>query len=264
MNMAEKLCLQWNDFKENVSSSFGELREDADLTDVTLVCEDGKQVEAHKVILASSSPFFMHFFKKNKHSHPLIYMRGLQLEDLLAILDFLYFGEANIFQDNLDSFLALAEELKLKGLTATENTRGNQQQTIESSPSNEMFLEKSEKKTKQSINSVNMEYGNSANFDKAVAVQNNSVNIELQDLDQQIKSMMTMTIVRPPDGNGFLATCNVCGKESPSRAMPQHIESNHITGFSHACNICGKTSRSRNALATHKHSYHKTLLQDQK
>ena len=50
MNTTEKLCLQWNDFKENIASSFGELREDRDLTDVTLVCEDGKQVEAHKVI----------------------------------------------------------------------------------------------------------------------------------------------------------------------------------------------------------------------
>ena len=179
-------------------------------------------------------------------------------------MDFLYFGEANIFQDNLDPFLALAEELKLKGLTATENFSENQKQTIESSPSHEMFPEKSEKKTKQSIYSPNMEYQSSANFDTAVAVQNNSFNVELQDLDQQIKSMMTMTNVRPPDGNGYLATCNICGKESPSRAMPQHIESNHITGFSHACNICGKTSRSRNALATHKHSYHKTLLQDQK
>ena len=214
--------------------------------------------------MASSSPFFMQIFKKNKHSHPLIYMRGLKSEDLLAILDFHYFGEANIFQDNLDSFLALAEELKLKGLTATENLGKNQKQTLERRPSNEMFLEKCEKKTKPSINSVNMEYQSSTNFDTAFAVQNNLANVELQDLDQQIKSMMTMTNVRPPGGIGYIATCNVCGKETPSRAMPQHIESNHITGFSHACNICGKTSRSRNALATHKHSYHKTLLQDQK
>ena len=36
MNASEKLCLQWNDFKDNVTSSFGELREDKDLTDVTL------------------------------------------------------------------------------------------------------------------------------------------------------------------------------------------------------------------------------------
>ena len=112
VNMTEKLCLQWNDFKVNVSSSFGELREDKDLTDVTLVCEDGSQVEAHKVILAASSPFFMNILKRNKHPHPLIYMRGLKSEDLVAIVDFLYLGEANVFQESLDSFLAIAEELK--------------------------------------------------------------------------------------------------------------------------------------------------------
>ena len=54
--MSEKICLQWNDFQENVKSAFGNMREDKDFTDVTLVCEDGEQVEAHKVILAASSP----------------------------------------------------------------------------------------------------------------------------------------------------------------------------------------------------------------
>ena len=48
--MSEQLCLQWNDFKENVISAFGNLRNDKEFTDVTLACEDGKQMEAHKVI----------------------------------------------------------------------------------------------------------------------------------------------------------------------------------------------------------------------
>ena len=56
--MSEKLCLQWSDFQENIKSAIGNLREDKDLQDVTLVSEDGQQVEAHKVVLASSSPFF--------------------------------------------------------------------------------------------------------------------------------------------------------------------------------------------------------------
>ena len=56
--MSEKLCLQWNDFKDNITASFGTLRRDEDFADVTLACEDGKQVEAHKVILATSSPVF--------------------------------------------------------------------------------------------------------------------------------------------------------------------------------------------------------------
>ena len=67
--MSEKLCLQWNDFKENVVNTFGSLKEDKDFTDVTLACEDGKQVEAHKVILAASSPFFQDILKRNKHAH---------------------------------------------------------------------------------------------------------------------------------------------------------------------------------------------------
>ena len=119
--MSEKLCLQWNDFQDNVKSAFGNLRESLDFVDVTLACEDGHQVEAHKVILAAASPFFQSVFKTNKHSHPLIFMRGVKSEVLLALLDFLYFGEANIFQEHLDSFLAIAEELQLKGLMGTNN-----------------------------------------------------------------------------------------------------------------------------------------------
>ena len=69
----EKLCLQWNDFKENVSSAFGDLRQDKEFADVTLVCEDGQEVEAHKMVLVASSPFFLNVLKRNKHSHPLHY-----------------------------------------------------------------------------------------------------------------------------------------------------------------------------------------------
>ena len=70
--MSEKLCLQWNDFKDNAINAFGSLRDDNDFADVTLACEDGHQIEAHKVVLAASSPFFQAILKKNKHSHPLI------------------------------------------------------------------------------------------------------------------------------------------------------------------------------------------------
>ena len=57
MNTSEKLCLNWNDFKDNISHAFGDLRKDNDFLDVTLACEDG-QVEAHKVVLASLSLLF--------------------------------------------------------------------------------------------------------------------------------------------------------------------------------------------------------------
>ena len=135
MNNSDKLCLQWNDFRANISASFGHLRTDGDLTDVTLACEDGSQVEAHKVVLAASSPFFMDLLKKNKHNHPLIYMRGLKSNNLVAILDFLYRGEANILQESLDSFLALAEELQLKGLAGGNGNDKKQEERSIKAPS---------------------------------------------------------------------------------------------------------------------------------
>ena len=91
---ADKLRLQWNDFGDNVKAAFGQHRGNKEFADVTLACEDGQQVEAHKLILASSSPFFKDILKRNKHPHPLIYMKGVKSENLMAIVDFVYSGEA--------------------------------------------------------------------------------------------------------------------------------------------------------------------------
>ena len=122
--MSETLCLQWNDYNENAMNAFGSLREDKDFTDVTLVCEDGRQLEVHKVVLAISSPVLDNILRSHKHSTPLIYFRGVKSEDLAAVVDFLYCGEANVSQENLDSFLALAEEFQLKGLLPTRKKDG--------------------------------------------------------------------------------------------------------------------------------------------
>merc|ERR1712129_395108 len=146
----EKLCLKWNDFKESSIAAFRTLREDREFSDVTLACEDGQQVEAHKVILASNSPFFMNILKRNKHSHPLIYMRGLKTEDLIAIVDFLYLGEANVYQDNLDSFLAVAEELQLKGLMGSSPKK-----EAEEKPNNSLLQKETYKPVQKKIYSQN-------------------------------------------------------------------------------------------------------------
>ena len=57
-------------------------------------------------------------------------MRGLKSADLLAIVDFLYCGEAKVYQENLDYFLAIAEELQLKGFMGNVNSdEANQTKT---------------------------------------------------------------------------------------------------------------------------------------
>jgi len=116
MGASEKFCLKWNDFEANISLAFRELREDKDFFDITLVCED-EQLEAHKVVLSACSPFFRALLKRNKHQHPMLYLRGVQAAELVAVLTFMYHGEVNVAQEELNSFLGLAEDLQVKGLT---------------------------------------------------------------------------------------------------------------------------------------------------
>ena len=115
-NLQEKLCLSWQDFQQNIASSYKDLQKSSDFSDVTLVCEEDRTIEAHRIVLAACSPFFSRVLRMNQHSHPIIYMRGLKEKDLVAIIDFVYQGETNINQNDLDGFLALADELQLKGL----------------------------------------------------------------------------------------------------------------------------------------------------
>jgi len=113
---SEKFCLSWNDFESNISLSFRELREEKDFFDVTLSTGD-EQIQAHKLILSACSPFFRSVLKKNVHQHPLLYLKGVKFCDLQAVLNFMYHGEVNVAQEELNSFLAVAEDLKVKGLT---------------------------------------------------------------------------------------------------------------------------------------------------
>merc|ERR1712112_763291 len=73
--------------------------------------------QAHKVILSACSPFFRNILRKNPHQHPLLYLKGVKYTDLQAVLNFMYHGEVNVAQEELNSFLAVAEDLRVKGLT---------------------------------------------------------------------------------------------------------------------------------------------------
>jgi len=89
---------------------------DKDFFDVTLACDDN-QLQAHKVILSACSTFFRSVLKKNPHQHPLLYLKGVKYEDIVSVLNFMYHGEVNVAQEELNSFLAVAEDLQVKGLT---------------------------------------------------------------------------------------------------------------------------------------------------
>ena len=250
--MSEKLCLKWNDFQENLNSAFGSLREDNAFTDVTLACVDGKQLEAHKVILAASSPFFQNLLRKNKHSHPIVYLKGMKSEELVAMLDFLYYGEANVYQDNLDAFLAIAEEFQLKGLTGKideEEVKEETQKPKVFHPTQKQY------QPKQTSSNGQLPHNEIASNifkkpDNVVAIPNNFSN-DFKELDEKVNSMMEKSENLLPNGQRKAHTCKVCGKEGHGNDIKKHIESNHLEGVCIPCNLCEKTFRLRRTLHQH-------------
>jgi len=129
MGGSEKFCLRWNDFETNISSAFKDLRDDKDFFDVTLSCDDDEQIKAHKVILSACSPFFRNVLRRNPHPHPLLYLKSVKYTDIQAVLNFMYHGEVNVAQEELNSFLAVAEDLRVKGLTQSSNPTKPQEST---------------------------------------------------------------------------------------------------------------------------------------
>ena len=257
--MSEKLYLQWNDFRENVNFTFASLRNDKDFTDMTLACDDGQLMEAHKVILASSTPLFQNILQKSKHPHPLIYLRGFQSKDFVSILDFLYSGVANVYQEDLDSFLVIAEQIQLKGLTGQTTTD---------------LVEVQENPIHKSNDEVKKSTPHQMNLKPKATIPNTStalmvpseISADLQALDEKVKSMMEkspnmihcgkQTIGGAPM-RATLRICKVCGKEGLSTSIRDHIEHNHLEGICIPCGLCDKTFSSRHTLSKHKSSFHK-------
>merc|ERR1712096_158545 len=115
---SEKLVLAGDDFGNDLMNVFKELANDEDFTNVTLVTDDGRILKAHKVVLSSFSPFFKTLLLNNVHQHPLLYLRGVQYEELKAILDFIYLGQTKVEMHKVTRFIDLATDLQIKGLRA--------------------------------------------------------------------------------------------------------------------------------------------------
>ena len=266
--MVQKFNLKWNDFQENIITSFASLRGESNFSDVTLACADGEQVKAHKMVLVSTSPFFQGILKTNSHPHPMIFMKGVTSVIMSAVVDFLYLGEVNILQENLDDFLALAEDLKLKGLqkrnhfddgskvrspTSDPKSKTDQSHTLGTFPLVATDTYDEEQRAPDAISS-----GKGASSQKSQP--NPDFTIEASQYYEKVQSMMDKSEKTYLNGarRAFYKICKVCGKEGTGTNIKGHIETNHLQGVLIPCNLCDENFASRNSLKLHKSRNHST------
>ena len=107
-------------FEYEAKNLFQNLFEDENFTDVTIVCGDGKQFRAHKVILSSCSLLFRNILINNPHQNPLLYFHDIGDKAMEALVKFIYTGETKVAQESLDDLLETAKKLQINGLSNHE------------------------------------------------------------------------------------------------------------------------------------------------
>ena len=83
--------LSWQTYTNHMKEMMQDMMKFNDFTDVTLITDDKKPIRAHRNILSANSPVFKNIFQMETNSnHPIIYRRGIKLNDLESILEFIY------------------------------------------------------------------------------------------------------------------------------------------------------------------------------
>jgi len=283
MKNMENFCVEWDQFDVNIRKQFRKIREDQRLFDVTLATEDGKQIQAHKIILSSGSEFFSDIFLKSNHRDMLIYLRGIKSDLLEHITDFIYSGETFIALGKLEEFLQTAKELQVKGLKEKfhhneENNCDEQQRHQDDNDSKE------ESKNIKNVGDVeqidiniqnveNIENGFDFDFKQDELVKNeeyhlysksDSFNFDSQEdalmkneennlnTNDEVDSRLE-NIIEKSEG---IWRCKGCGKTGTHKGhMRVHAET-HIEGVAHDCHMCNKTFSNRPCLKQHMRNIH--------
>ena len=246
----DQYCLKWGDFQANVSKSISSLRMEKDFFDVTLVSDDEQHISAHKVVLSASSEFFKNILKKSIHSSPMIFLSGVGSSELNSIMDYIYQGEVQLYQDDLDQFLAAAEKLKVDGLMGT----GNEKVKNQCKDPKNIKLEENYDNDESSVNFEEEYQTNPVKRGQSFLCRPSKV-INSSNIDA--KAAVDELIMK--EGDVWL--CKPCGKiAKTSGDMRKHAEI-HIEGLSYDCQICNQSFRSRCQLNNHKQTkFHKSKI----
>ena len=152
-------------------------------------------------------------------------IEGVNSSDLGNVLDYIYNGEVQVFQEGIDRFLEVAQRFKLEGLLG-----GKEEDPSVDIEEPVMVVEN---KLQRDNNQLKQETKNgmSKPSNQRIIVHNNANSGEVSEIDQQIQEHMEKV------SDGW--SCKICGKGSVKlRAhMRNHIET-HLEGLSFDCQHC--------------------------
>ena len=270
--MQLKYNLNWPKFTDHLQEMMHKMMKSEDFTDVTLVCDDMKQIKTHINILSACSPIFRNLLNINiPHGHPVIYLRGIPYEDMEAILHFVYLGEAKVAPDRMNQFMLSAKSLEIKELSSLEHEEGLKQTKITQNIDNQAVnvnINEIEEKAKslelkvRELCSLENEGGlkkakisqqkiyDEIQSDKEQNLDNEAININVSEDKGENK---------PVNKNWVSHQCPKCVlKFMDVSRLEEHISEKHNSSAS-ICEHCSRKFKNPSILRQHEQSIHEGI-----
>ena len=236
----EKYSLTWHTYSDHLRSMMKELMLNEDFSDVTLVTEDKKHINANINILSTCSPVFRDILKINRKSSPIIYLRGVQHSEMESIMQFIYLGEATFYEERIKEFLAVAKSLQIKELCNANKESINE--VVDDSFSDPV----------PSIRN---------NFEKQTVISDQIPEERQRKIVEGVKYYHTPTQKRltghiQTKHEGVRYDCDQCDYQATQQGnLTVHIQTKH-EGVRYACDQCDQQFTRKSSLTSHNQSKH--------
>ena len=113
----DKYSIGWNTFQTHLQETHVELYKEKYFADVTLVSDDMVQVMAHRTVLSSASSVFKQLLMMNESTtNQILFLKGIKHQELESLLQFIYLGEAKVYENRIEMFVSISKDLGIKEL----------------------------------------------------------------------------------------------------------------------------------------------------
>merc|ERR1719318_1868136 len=236
-------------FENDAATLLRNLYAQDSFSDVTIACDDGKVVKAHKIVLSTSSAVFKQILMQRSETNLLIYFGDTNYKHIEYILQYAYFGEVSLEENEPKEFLKTVQKFKINGL----------------------FSEQTKK-----VDSENIDLQKEGDSLPSITDKNIKENFNIEVVDTFLKDSKAVvfncdecefTTTRPCRLNshvreiheGIEYPCLQCDhKERNRKRLILHLQSVH-QGISYSCDQCDFTNISKDQLKRHQEMVHQGL-----
>ena len=266
MQHQEKYTLQWNSYSDHLRKVLREMMTSSEFADVTLVTDDKQQIRAHRNILSACSPVFKSILQiDSKNAYPVLYLRGIQYSEMESIMQFIYLGEARLYEERMSEFLTVSKNLEIKELStgiamndqveSNENNVADEYMDIAGAPPHTLHEEGVNVEPQAQTKPITP--NNAANRRvRRTEVVTGDARFQCKDCERSFRSQPGLWHHTKSKHEGVKYACNQCDYQAGHQGdLTKHILSVH-KGVKYACNQCDQQFTQQNNLTTHIKSKH--------